>query len=246
MQLNNSTNEAQMFDGPFKIPLPRRLSSNKSTDSSKKVDLLTPKAQYKRMDKQYQNLLYQNLLLKFLQTPEKLTKFDSKLLSSHPVIKMLIKSVKDSKNGSFKNANFYIPLNSIFNPEMYENSSVPVIFETEHEDSDYSLTAQQNKQTEQVFEELSEESTASNSDIEDSNQKKIGFYTLKERKERILKYKKKVMSWKKGQSKTKKNSSKRKYNRNQPRFNGKFASYNKNSAETSEFTGCSNDPLVLS
>ena len=136
MKFNNSMKDAQMFDGPFKIPLPRKTAANKPSDLSKKVEIKSPKAQYAKVDKNYQNLAYQNLMLKFLQAPEKLSNYESKLLSAHPVIRMLIKSVKESKNNSFKNANFYIPLNSIFNPEMYENSSVPVIFESERVNSD--------------------------------------------------------------------------------------------------------------
>lgn len=54
------------------------------------------------------------------------------------------------------------------------------------------------------------------------------------------------MNWKKGDSQLKKSAKKRKYNRLQPRFNGKFASFNKNSIENSNFTGSKNDPLALS
>ena len=245
MQPNNSNTEAQMFDGPFKIPLPKKPSSFKSSGPSKSVEIVAPKAQYKKMDKNYQSLVYQNLLLKFLQSPEKLTKYDSKMLSNHPVIKMLIKSVKDNNNGSLKNANFYIPLNSIFNPELYANNSVPVIFESEHIDSDSTLMNQQLKQNEPIDEELSEESTSSSFDQEEVCQKKIGFYTVKERKERILKYKKKIMNWKKGESQTKKSLKKRKYNRLQPRFNGKFATYTPISAEISTFSWNSNESLAM-
>eukprot|EP00345_Euplotes_harpa_P009903 CAMPEP_0168355670 /NCGR_PEP_ID=MMETSP0213-20121227/24705_1 /TAXON_ID=151035 /ORGANISM="Euplotes harpa, Strain FSP1.4" /LENGTH=196 /DNA_ID=CAMNT_0008367957 /DNA_START=48 /DNA_END=638 /DNA_ORIENTATION=+ len=175
-------------------------------------------------DKKFQSIEYQNLLLKLLQTPESITKQDMKILASHPVIRKLLKSIKE--NSSYQGKSMYIPIDSIFNPELYENKNVPVIFESESSSAQEDMYVDQTKQSEEQYEVLSEESTTNNSDSEEPATQKVGFYTKKQRQEKILKYKKKLAEQREN---VKPKRQPRKYNRRQPRLNGRFACLNQES-----------------
>eukprot|EP00344_Euplotes_crassus_P006674 CAMPEP_0197003366 /NCGR_PEP_ID=MMETSP1380-20130617/7658_1 /TAXON_ID=5936 /ORGANISM="Euplotes crassus, Strain CT5" /LENGTH=202 /DNA_ID=CAMNT_0042421853 /DNA_START=45 /DNA_END=653 /DNA_ORIENTATION=- len=153
-----------------------------------------------------------------------MTKYDMKVLSTHPVIRRLLKT---SKEGSNSNTNFYVPIDSLLNPELYTNSHVPVIIEsnTEEQKSD---VEKQNGDSEILDEDTCDDTTHSNSDSDDLQEPKVGFYTKKERQQKILRYRAKLQKYRDCKA-SKQIKPKRKYNRvlskNQPRKNGRFASY---------------------
>lgn len=213
-----------MFDGPFKVPLPKKTSAFSPSSKSGSNKIRAPQPKYRGIDKKYSSFVYQKLLGKLQQTPENMTKFDMKVLSTHPVIRKLLKA---SKEGNDTNRNFYVPIDSLLNPELYKDSHVPVLVEScvGEQKSDIS---NQNGTTENISEDISDETTNSNSDSEEYQESRVGFYTAKERQEKILRYKAKLQKYREGKV-GRKNVTNRKNSRlvsqNQPRKNGRFASY---------------------
>ncbi len=212
-----------MFDGPFKVPLPKKTSAFSPQKQSPRSSLKAPQPKYKGVDAKYSSFVYQKLLGKLLQTPDQMTKYDMKVLSTHPVIRRLLKS---SKEGSLANTHFYVPIDSLLQPELYADSHVPVIIESQSGEPKSEVANQNDSQN--FDEDISDETTNSNTDSEESQEQRIGFYTQKERQERIAKYKQKLQRYRAGKA-TQKPKPKRKYNRllsqSQPRKNGRFASY---------------------
>ena len=224
---------ASLFDGPFKVPLPKAKRSSTSSGESDSPSLKVPKPKYKKVDRKFEGLVYQKLLVKLIQSPESMTKYDMRVLSTHPVIRKLLKCTKN--NDSYSNARFYLPIESLLNPNMYEDSDVPVILERQscvtqtQNDSpkagDLTLETSEKKDTVMETEEdASSESTSSKSEVEAPSERKIGKYTMKERQQKIQKYKKKLQAYKQ-KKQAKAGQKPRKYNKLQPRKNGRFASY---------------------
>jgi hypothetical protein len=218
----NNTNTPitnELYDGPFKMPFPR-----KSLDStnSRQNKLRIPKPQYKQIDNKYQRMVYQKLLVKLLQTPDTMTKFDMKILATHPIIRKLLKK---SKGNSCSSASFYVPIETLLNPHLYINTEVPVFYESS---TDVTRTQQTDQKISEDVqdEDMANDSTSSNHDADEVAEKRIGIYTQKERQERIRKYKQKLQRFRDGKSShpTKKNC-KNGLSKNQPRKNGKFSTY---------------------
>lgn len=216
-----------MFDGPFKVPLPRKTSAFTSHRRAGKAGLQAPKAQYKGVDGRYSSFTYQKLLGKLLQNPEEMTKYDMKVLSTHPVIRRLLRT---SREGSLTNTHFYVPIDSLLNPELYKNSHVPVIIESPAGENQ-SESPKQNGFTESLENDSADDTTNSATDSDDAqevSEPRVGFYTQKERQQKILRYRQKLQRYREGKCSTNQKA-KRKYNRllskTQPRKNGRFASY---------------------
>lgn len=213
---------SELYDGPFKVPFSRKSTESNRLDSSRSDKLRIPQPQYKQIDQKYQGMVYQKLLVKLLQTPDAMTKFDMKILSTHPIIKKLLKRSRDDL---CSNASFYVPIETLLNPHLYINTEVPVFYESSN---DATLMQNSNKKNSEEVQdqEMANESTSSNQDTDEIAEKRIGFYTLKERQERIRKYKQKLQRFREGKSnhQIKKNHS-NKLSKNQPRKNGKFSSY---------------------
>lgn len=224
MKYITAQNTQNMFDGPFKVPLPKKTSAFSSRQGSGRSNIQAPKPKYRGVDSKYSSFVYQKLLGKLLENPENMTKYDMKVLSTHPVIKRLLKT---SKEGSTSNTNFYVPIDSLLNPELYTNSHVPVIIESNSEEQK-SDVAKQNGDTENMDDDTCDDTTHSNSDSDDLQESKVGFYTKKERQQKILRYRAKLQKFRESKA-SRQVRPKRKYNRvlskNQPRKNGRFASY---------------------
>lgn len=226
MQLSTSPIESQKFDGPFKVPMPKKSGSETATSAGQRSQIKVPKPKYKKIDSRYQSVVYQKLLVKLLQKPDSLWAYEMKILSTHPIIKRLLKT---SKGKEGKNNSFYIPIDSFLNPTSYANSHVPVIMESEPEAPQNESKAV-NETNSIGHEELANDSTDSshNSEANDEEmpEEKVGFYTKKERQERILKYKQKLQRYREGKAANQLKAKKRKtHSRCQPRKNGRFASY---------------------
>lgn len=230
MNTKTFSGENELYDGPFKVPLPRRKHADCNMRSSSGMKIKAPKPLYKQIDQKYRNELYQKLLVKLLQFPETITRYDMKVLSTHPVIKQLL---KQSKENSMTNTSFYIPIDSLLNPDLYSTSNIPIIFES-HGNASNSTKSDKNCQEEIHEEVFADDSTSSNPDCELIEEKRVGKYTLKERNERIAKYKLKLSRHKQGKSLKQTNKKTRKYNKLQPRKNGRFSSYN---SVDDDFTG---------
>ena len=116
-----------LFDGPFKIPLPKKPSSIPSTPqlTTTKQQHLTSKS--KEVYSRYSSVVYQKLLGKLLQNPECMSKYDMKVLSTHPIIKKLVIATKE---GSLSNTSFYVPIEPLLHPQLYASSNIPVIMQT--------------------------------------------------------------------------------------------------------------------
>ena len=197
MQQVTSPKTSQVFDGPFKVPLPKKNTSAFTSVSEGSNKLRTPKPKYKSIDSKFQSIMYQKLLVKMLQNPESMTKYDMKILSAHPIIKRLLKT---SKNSSGKNTSFYVPIDSLLNPQLYSNSHIPVIMETET-DRQQKNRKDLNRSEEIQDEEMANESTNSSHDSEEVQEEPlVGFYTKKERQQRILKYKQKLQRYRKNKA----------------------------------------------
>lgn len=228
----HSTKQQELFDGPFKVPLPRKLNRGTNFKNQGNNKIRAPKPQYKFVSKECQKVLYQKLLVKLLHCPETITKYDMKILATHPVINQLLKRSKDT---SLSNANFYIPIESLLDPQMYANVNVPVIYETPVQHTQMKAAPPPSTENDCMEDELADDSTSSSHDCEEFEEKRVGKYTLKERQEKILKYKKKLQRFREGKSSKQVMKKTRKYNRLQPRKNGKFSSYN--SVDQDDFTG---------
>jgi hypothetical protein len=142
-----------------------------------------------KVEQGYKSLVFQKLLLKLVQCPETLSKYEMKVLATHPVINKLLRAAKSSM---YSNASFYIPIESLFSPESFSDASVPVIYEKYQANPDESLHCNDQKVSDASDEDMSEESTSS---ANDSEEPKLGHYTLKQRQAKINKYKSKVKKW---------------------------------------------------
>lgn len=222
MNNNVTSNTSELYDGPFKVPFSRKSLESNRSDSSRGDKLRIPKPQYKQIDQKYQGMVYQKLLVKLLQTPDAMTRFDMKILSTHPVIRKLLKR---SKEDLCSNASFYVPIETLLNPHLYINTEVPVFYESSS-DATHMQNSEKKMSEEVQDEEMANESTTSNQDTDEVTEKRIGIYTQKERQERIRKYKQKLQRFREGKSNHQmKKSHSNKLSKNQPRKNGKFSSY---------------------
>lgn len=178
--MENSSN-SQMFDGPFKVPLPRKTPRDLSnSDARRKINVPTP--QYKKVNVDFQSLIFQKLLVKMLQSPSTLSKHEMKILSTHPIINSLLKAAKSKE---YSNASFYISIDSLFNPELWGSE---ILFEKTQSNPDEFLPTDSLKADQKSDDDLSEESTSSHHDCEEP---KVGIYTMAQRKLKIAKYKSK-------------------------------------------------------
>lgn len=230
MQSTDVKTTTELFDGPFKVPLPRKPTASTNLKSKIISNLQVPKPQFNKYSEKDRAIVYQKLLVKLLQRPESITKSDMKILATHPVIKELLRR---SKHNGESNASFYIPIDTLLNPQLYTNTEFPVIFESGNQNT--GLIPNVQKQTEDMAndEEFANESTSSNHDCEEMEDKQVGFYTLKERRERILKYKQKLQRYKNGFTARQTVKKTRKTNKTQPRKNGRFVAYTSTSDDFS-------------
>lgn len=212
----------ELFDGPFKVPLPRKPHGSANSKGKIMTNLQAPKPEFKKCSEKERAKVYQKLLVKLLQSPESITKNDMKILATHPVIRELLKR---SKHDGGSNASFYIPIDTLLNPQLYMNTEFPVIFESGNQNTDLIPNVQKQAEDMDQDEEFADESTSSNHDCEEMEEKRVGFYTLKERRERILKYKQKLQRYKNGLTARQSTKKTRKTNKTQPRKNGRFVAY---------------------
>lgn len=206
--MEQKTLSSKLFDGPFKVPLPRKITKSQ-TVVTQAPKIKVPKPVYKpvSVESQYE------WLLRLIQNPESITKYDIKVLSSHPVINNLLKECKKKTNS---NSVFYIPIESLLRPFCSPE------FSNLQENTDGMVNTSDVDMKDAQEDELSYESTSSS---HDSNEAKIGIYTTKERQEKIKKYKEKVNRWKNGFSNQKTNRRQTKLKNKQPRVKGRFSKY---------------------
>ena len=119
-----------------------------------------------------------------------------------------------------------MPIDSLLNPQLYSNSHIPVIMETET-DRQQKNRKDLNRSEEIQDEEMANESTNSSHDSEEVQEEPlVGFYTKKERQQRILKYKQKLQRYRKNKASNQPRNKKNwLHSKIQPRKNGRFASY---------------------
>ena len=179
-----STND--VFDGPFRVPHPRKQNYDCEDTHELKRKIKKPTPTYKKIEKCHQSLIFQKLLLKLIQCPNTLSKYEMKVLSTHPIINKLLKA---SKTNTYSNASFYVPIDSLINPELYKNEELTILWEKSQQNTDQDLQQSKPFVRSDLDDAMSDESTSSSHDCEDT---KIGHYTTKERQLKINKYKMKV------------------------------------------------------
>lgn len=227
--MHYTTPTIELYDGPFKVPLPRKVDAKSKQGSGRESKLRMPKPHYKKVDQHYKSYVYQKLLVKLIEAPERISKYEMKILSTHPMIRRLLKC---SRNSEMSNASFYIPIETLLNPQMYVDTEVPVIYESTNQKTDGTHPTKVNSD-EILDEDIADESTSSNHDAEEYEEKRIGKYTMKERQERIKKYKAKLLRYKQNNPSKKVTRKPRKHTKTQGRKNGTFTSFCKTPEELS-------------
>jgi len=215
--------EGEIYDGPFKVPLPRKLKQKVKQSTQKGAKINAPKPRYRSVDQNRVNAHYQKLLVKLVKTPDQITKHDMQILATHPVVRELLKK---SRENCYTTGSFYVPIETILNPQLYNAESVPIIYEAENKISEIKI--------DQDVEVSTTENSTSGSQ-ESENSKKIGLYTLKERKERILKYKQKQQ---RNKPQVNIKESRKVSNKRSPaskKVSRKFSRYSKLGSNTSDF-----------
>ena len=216
MKITASQESKNIFEGAFKVPFSKKTSPISSPIIGRSSRLRVPTPKYIEANTRYSNIIYQKLIGKLIQNSNNMTKYEMKVLSTHPIIKNLLKT---SKNSSASNSSFYVPIDSLLNPELYSNSHVPIIVETHSPES--------NAEKQNLMDDFRDEKMEK-VNSEKIQEKKIGKYTKKERQHKILKYKQKLQRYRNGNT-IRQAKQKRKYNRilskDQPRKNGRFASH---------------------
>ena len=162
----------------FKVPLPRQPKQDTNKASCEKDQSEnSAEVAYK----------FLALVQKLISNPHSLTKHEILMLRNHPVIGQLIEQA--AKLG-VPLSSFYLPVESILNP--YANDRVKVYFRPKVQ----IVMNEPQKQQEVEHENNSNDSTSMSHASEHSfgiptNERKVGFYTQKERQEKIRKFKEK-------------------------------------------------------
>lgn len=225
---NSSTTELEGSEPPnlppdkFKIPLPRGKSAFKAIDKSWK-QITTPSDDVKNIATGNKLSTYEYILMKALRSPTDITDNEKMILRSHPVIAELIKQTRES--GTLPKQSYYIPIEVIINYDYFHSAKVPILNDSPEK---WSLEANLVQYVAPHDEEVSSESTKGYSDynlmLDEDDQKTIGKYTIRERKERIRRYKLKLQKYKLGLCKSSNKYQQRSIiAKTRPRMRGKFA-----------------------
>ena len=146
------------------------------------------------------------------------------ILRSHPVIVELSKQTYKSNN--YDKFSYYIPIEKIINYQYYHAAKIPILYDSREK---WSLDdAHVIQYTAPPDEEGLSDSTKGHSEynlmLDEDDQKTIGKYTIRERKERIRKYKLKLQKYKLGLWKFSNKYKQRSIiAKTRPRVRGKFA-----------------------
>ena len=137
-------------------------------------------------------------------------------LQHHPVIVELVKQAREKK---FSKCSFYIPIDFINNYQYCHNEKIPILYDSREK---WSSIKYLDLPSEYYMPDINDDSSESTKSISDD--KIIGKYTMRERRERISKYKLKLQKYRKGLTKTMKKYQKRSIiAKCKPRVRGKFA-----------------------
>ncbi|CAI2378467.1 unnamed protein product [Moneuplotes crassus] len=164
---------------------------------------------------------YDYILMKALRNPSDITPNEKMIIANHPVIADLI----EQTNGKKEKMSCYINIDTIFNYQYCHSAEIPVLYDSREK---CSFNQEQVLQyTAPHDAERLSDSTKGYSDyynFEEEDQKTIGKYTLRERKEKIRKYKLKLQKYKLGLSKISHKYKQRSViAKTRPRVRGKFA-----------------------
>ena len=178
---------------------------------------------------------YEYILKKALRNPNDITTNEKMILRNHPVIAELIKQTNvQAEQPQFS---YYIPIESIVNYQYCHSAQIPILYDSREKWSSFDED-QVVQYTSPLDEERLSDSTKGYSDynlmLDEDDQKTIGKYTVRERRERIRKYKLKLRKYKLGLSKTSHKYKQRSViAKTRPRVRGKFAK-NSQSADMTE------------
>ena len=182
--------------------------------------------------------IYEFILKKALRNPNDITDNEKMILRNHPVIAELIKQTQSNKH--LRNLIYYIPFETIINDQChnyevytyssintlyYHSAKIPELYDSREK---WSFEEEVVQYTPPQDEERLSGSTKGYSDynlmLDEDDQKTIGKYTVRERREKIQKYKLKLQKYKLGLSKTSHKYKQRSMiAKSRPRVRGKFA-----------------------
>lgn len=231
-ELDGSDPPKQPPDKPdkFKIPLSKHKSAFQNVSASKVISGHIDGTSNQGQKGPNKHSTYEYILRKALRDPSDITDNEKMILRSHPVIVELIKQTNESNNQ--QHFSYYIPIEEFLNYQYYHAAQIPILYDSREK---WSFDdAQVIQYAAPHFEEGSSDSTKGHSEynlmLDEDDQKTIGKYTIRERKERIRKYKFKLQKYKLGLSKSSNKYQQRSIiAKTRPRVRGKFA---KNSPST--------------
>lgn len=126
---------------------------------------------------------------------------------NHPKVMELIKGFQNKSN---KGTYIYVPVEICQNQEIRPLFDTPMIVQSESTEDD-------------VSENVTKDEESCEKKLHIFEQQNRGKYTIKERQEKIRKYKEKILKWKLGKNKNKNQYAKRRdLAKCKPRFQGKF------------------------
>lgn len=193
----------------FKVPLPKGKSAFEPVVKTNRSGNVSVTNNY--------------ILEKTLRRPADITNNEKMILCNHPVIAELIKQTFDRKDTS--RFRYYIPVEVLINYQYYHQAKIPILYDSREK---WSLEQEVVQYKPLHDEEANSDSTKGYSDynlmLDEDDQKTIGKYTLRERRERIKKYKLKLQKYKLGLSKNSNKYHQRSIiAKSRPRVRGKFA-----------------------
>lgn len=225
---DSTANELEANEPPnqppdkFKVPLSRPKSAFQKVVPKNQPGGSSGSSEKPRVSNKNNFSAYNYILKKALRSPADITDNEKMILSTHPVI---VELIKQTQAKDFSDTSYYIPIQMIMNYEYFHNAQIPILYDSREK---WSLEGQVVQYTPPHEEEVSSDTTKSNSDynlmLDEDDQRTIGKYTIRERKEKIRKYKQKLLKYKQGLCKPSNKYKQRSIIAKQkPRVRGKFA-----------------------